>query len=110
MAQAITLNVTPETLTAKAGEMETQRTTLASLLEEAKNDVNSLVSQEIWVSEASSTYQSKFNASYEELTEILKVVQEYTADLNQAAEFYLEGERTAESAADGLPTSGIFSV
>ena len=110
MAQNIILNVTPETLTAKASEMENQRTTIAALLEEAKSDINSLVSQEIWVSEASTTYQNRFNSSYDELTQILKVVQEYTADLNQAAEFYAQGERSAESAADGLPTSGIFNA
>ena len=110
MAQAIVLNVTPETLIAKAGEMETQRTTLQALLEEAKSDINSLVAREIWVSDASTTYQNKFNTSYEELTELLKVVQEYAADLNQAAEFYTQGQKAAESAADGLPTSGIFNV
>lgn len=110
MAQNIVLNVTPETLTAKAGEMDAQRTAIAALLEEAKSDINSLVNQEIWVSEASTTYQNRFNSSYDELTQILKVVQEYAADLNQAAEFYTQGERSAESAADGLPTSGIFNV
>lgn len=110
MAQNIVLNVTPETLTAKAGEMEAQRTAIAALLEEVQTDINSLVNQEIWVSEASTTYQNRFNASYDELTQILKVVQEYTADLNQSAEFYAQGERAAESAADGLPTTGIFSV
>ena len=110
MAQNIILNVTPDTLIAKAEEMETQRAVLAGLLEEAKNDINGLATQEIWVSDASSTYQSKFNASYDELTEILKVVQEYTADLNKAAEFYQQGEQAAQSAAEGLPTSGIFNV
>lgn len=110
MAQNIILNVSPDTLITKAGEMEAQRANLANLLEEAKTDINTLVTQEIWVSDASSAYQNKFNASYEELTEILKVVQEYAADLNKAAEFYQQGEQAAESAAEGLPTSGIFNV
>lgn len=110
MAQSIVLNVTPEALTAKAGEMEAQRSAISALLEEAKDGINSLVSQEIWVSDASSTYQNKFNTSYQELSEILKVIQEYTSDLEQSAEFYTEGQRAAEAAAEGLPTSGIFNA
>lgn len=104
----IILNVQPEQLIAKAGQLNTERQNITGEMEEAKQLIASLTSY--WESAASSEYQSRFNQIYDDIDYALRIVDSYINDLNQAADIYSKAEQNASTQAEGLPTTGVFSV
>ncbi len=102
----ITLKVQPDVLIAKAGELSTEKTVVMTLMDQAKSDINSLVG--VWKSEASEEYQGRFKQVYDDIENMLAIVSEYISDLNEVANVYASAERAAKSAAEGLPTDGVF--
>lgn len=104
----ITLKVQPDVLIAKAGELATEKTAIIGLMDQAKSDVSSLVG--VWKSEASDEYQGRFKQVYDDIENMLAIVTEYVSDLNEVANVYSTAEKAAKSAAEGLPTDGVFKV
>jgi WXG100 family type VII secretion target len=105
---SITLNVKPEVLTAKAGELNSEKTTIVSIMEQAKTEITSLTGT--WKSEASDEYQNRFKQIYDDIDNMLAIVTEYISDLNESANIYSTAEQAAKSAAEGQPTDGVFKV
>ena len=102
----ITLKVQPDVLIAKSSELSTERTAIMALMDQAKSDIGSLTG--VWRSEAADEYQSRFRMVYDDIENMLAIVAEYVSDLNELASVYASAERAAKSAAEGLPTDGVF--
>jgi len=102
----ILLNVRPEVLLAKSGELITERSTITELTEQAKSEINSLTG--VWKSEASDEYQGRFKQIYDDIENVLAIVSEYIVDLDDAARIYTAAESAAKAAAEGLPIDGVF--
>jgi WXG100 family type VII secretion target len=102
----ITLNVKPDVLVSKAGEMSSEKSTIEGLMDEAKNAVTSLTGS--WKSEAAEEYQSRFRQLYDDIDALLAILAEHISDLTEAAEIYTNAEAAAKSAIEGLPTSGVI--
>ena len=106
--ESITLNVSPDVLTAKAGELTNEKTTVNDLLEEAKTEINSLTG--VWISKAATEFQKRFKQIYGDIDNILAIISEYISNLTEAANIYSTAESAAGSVVEGLPTSGVFQV
>lgn len=104
----ITLKVQPDVLIAKAGELGNEKSAIMSLMDQAKSDITSLTG--VWKSEASDEYQGRFKQVYDDIDNMLAIVSEHISDLNEAASVYSTAEKAAKSAAEGLPTDGVFRV
>jgi len=100
------LNVQPEVLTAKAGEILSEKTTITGFMDQAKSDIKSLTG--VWKSEASDEFQSRFNQIYDDIDNMLAILAEYIHDINESANIYTTAERAAKTAAEGLPIDGVF--
>lgn len=98
-----TLLVTPEELTTAAGDFSAQATQITSLHQSMLGKVRSLT----WEGEAANTYKTKFNALEASMTRINAMIQEHVRDLNEMAQQYSSAEKTAQSAAEGLPASTL---
>ena len=103
----ITLNVRPQVLTAKAGELNAEKSAVNALMEEAKSKMAALTGT--WRSAASDEYQTRFRQVHNDIEGMLAVIAEYAHDLTEAANLYTTAEQSATSTAQGLPTSGVFS-
>jgi WXG100 family type VII secretion target len=101
----ITLNVKPDVLVAKAGEITGEKGTIQSLMEEAKSNITSLTGS--WKSEAAEEFQNRFKQLYDDIDAVLAILAEYISDLTEAADLYRNAETAAKSVAEGLPTDGI---
>ena len=104
----IILKVQPEVLLSKSGELSNEKTSIMGLMDQAKTEINSLTG--IWKSEASDEYQNRFKQIYDDIDNMLAIVSEYISDLNESADIYSVAEKAARSAAEGLPTDGVFRV
>lgn len=104
----ITLKVQPDVMLSKSGELSTEKSTISSLMDQAKSEITSLTGT--WKSEASDEYQSRFRQIYDDIDNMLATVSEYISDLNEVANVYSTAERAAKSAAEGLPVGDVFRV
>ena len=104
----INLKVQPQVLSAKAGEMSSEKNIITGLMDEAKAAMASLTN--VWKSEASDEYQSRFKQAYNDLDAVLNTVDVYVKDLNNAAGIYSEAEKSAKSVTAGLPTDKVFKI
>ncbi|MDO4799298.1 MAG: WXG100 family type VII secretion target [Bacillota bacterium] len=102
----ITLKVQPEQLIAKSNELASEKTAIISIMDQAKTEITSLTG--VWKSEASEEYQGRFKQVYDDIDNMLAIVSEHISDLNEAANIYIDAEKRAKSAAEGLPTDGVF--
>ena len=104
----IILKVQPEVLVSKAGELANEKTAIMGLMDQAKAEVTSLTGT--WKSEASDEFQNRFKQIYDDIENMLAIVSEHISDLNESASIYTTAEKAAKSAAEGLPTEGVFRV
>ena len=106
MAMDITLRVDPGVLSAKADEMNTQKTTILQIMDQAKTEITSLTGT--WKSAAADEYQNRFKQIYDDIDNMLAIASEHIHDIKQAAEIYTNAEAAAKAAAEGLPTDGVM--
>ena len=104
----IILKVQPDVLLSKSGELSNEKNTIISLMDQAKSEINSLTG--VWKSEASDEFQARFKQVYDDIDNMLAIVSEYISDLNEVPNVYTTAEKAAKSAAEGLPTDGVFRV
>ena len=105
--QDFELTVTPETLTAKAGEISSQRSNISNYMSQIQNIVQGL-QNEIFSGESATTFHEKFNSEYQNVEHMLITIQGYIDDLTKSADIYTRAHATSKTAAEGLPTSGVF--
>jgi len=87
----------------KSGSMKNTRTRISGIMEDMKAKFASLNTS--WDTDASSTYQAQFIRVHKDIEEILKVVDEYTQDLDAVGNDYIITERKVKGDAEGLPTA-----
>lgn len=102
----ITLKVEPAQLSAKADELNNQKSQVMNLAEEARGQIASLTG--IWTSEAATEYQNKYSKVQNDVENVLAIISEYVSDLKDISNIYATAERQAKSAAEGLPEDGVF--
>ena len=102
----ITLRVDPNVLSAKADEMNGQKTTIIQAMDQAKTEITSLTGT--WKSAASDEFQNRFKQIYDDIDNMLAVASEHISDIKEAAQIYTQAESAAKSAAEGLPTDGVM--
>jgi len=104
----ITLNVEPDVLIAKAGELSTEKTAIAGLMDQAKTSITSLTG--VWKGAASDEYQGRFRQIYDDIDNMLAIISEHSANLIEAANLYKRAEVAATNATSGLQTDGVLKV
>ena len=105
MAADITLRVDPNVLSAKADEMDGQKSTIIQVMDQAKTELTSLTGT--WKSEASDEFQNRFKQIYDDIDNMLAIASEHISDIKEAAQIYTQAESAAKNAAEGLPTDGV---
>jgi len=102
----IVLNVQPDVLISKAGDITKEKNYILDLMDQAKSEITSL--SDIWIGGASDEYRSRFMQVYDDIDNILAIITGYVDDLNEAANIYSRVENTAKAAAEALPVDGVF--
>jgi uncharacterized protein YukE len=93
-------------LTAKANELNGEKAVMFSIMDEAKAKISSLTG--VWISAAADEFQNRFKQIYDDIDNMFSIVTEYVQDLTESAGVYANAEQAAQSAAQGLPTDGVF--
>ena len=101
-----TIKVSPEKLTATAGEFSTEGSNMSSLVSEMINIVTSMNST--WEGDASMAYITKFNSLESDLQVLNRMIQEHVNDLEELANLYRTAEPSNADAAASL-SSGVIS-
>jgi len=107
MAMEKALVVDPQEVLNKSADMKNIRNDLSSILTSIGDAMTSL--KNIWESEASNTFQVQFEKIQTATEDILKIVDEYTGDLDEIAENYMKTEQKIDNSVNELDTD-IFSV
>jgi WXG100 family type VII secretion target len=97
------LLVTPEELTNASSEFGAISTQITALHQDMLAKVRALN----WEGEAASAYKAKFNALEASMNRINAMIQEHVRDLTDMAQQYTSAEKSAQAAAEGLPTSTL---
>jgi WXG100 family type VII secretion target len=101
----ITLRVSPDVLNAKADEMNSNKSQIVQIMEQAKQEITSLPGT--WKSAAADEFQNRFRQIYDDIDNMLAVASEHISDIKEAAQIYTTAEQAAKAAAEGLPTDGV---
>lgn len=84
------LRVTPEQLISTASEFSSQGSTIQNLTSEMVSMVGNLASA--WEGEAATTYINKFNGLEDDISLMIRMVQEHATDLQEMAQTYQQAE------------------
>ena len=101
-----TIKVSPEKLTATAGEFSSEGSNMTNLVSEMINIVSSMNST--WEGDASVAYITKFNSLESDLQVLNRMIQEHVSDLKEMANLYRTAEQSNADDASSL-ASGIIS-
>jgi WXG100 family type VII secretion target len=102
----IILKVQPEALSSKSNEITVEKNNILSTLEQVKSEMNGLVGA--WKSPASDEFQLRFKQLYDDMENVIAIINEYVSDLNEAAGIYTTAESSVKAATEGLPVDGVF--
>jgi len=101
MAMQAELRVEPDVLISKSSEMANIRSQTSSIMEEIKSQMASLTGA--WEGEAASAFQAQFNKTHADIESMLKIVDEYSADLSDIGQTYKTAEAKVSEASSALP-------
>jgi len=101
-----TFRVDTNVLTAKADEMNGEKSTIIQIMDQAKTEIASLTGT--WKSAASDEFQNRFRQIYDDIDNMLAITSEHISDIKEAAQIYARAESAATTAAEGLPTDGVM--
>ena len=99
------LKVTPSVLRNKAGEFESVRGSVMSLIDTMTAKVNGLSST--WQSEAYTAYKNAYAGLEDDIQRLNRMISEHVKDLNEIAELYDKADVEAQNVAGGLPRDAI---
>ena len=103
----IILKVEPQQIISKASEFQTCRGNISNLMDEVKNNINSI--KDGFDSEAGQTFLTKFNNCYDDINNMLAIMDSYIKSLNDVANIMTNAEKSAASVAEALPVDGVFA-
>ena len=99
------LLVKPGELHAKASEVQTERGKIANALSTALTEIQSLSAT--WQSPSADTYKVQFEKQYNELQNILAMLDRHVRDLTSTADTFSAGEQQLASKNEALPVVNI---
>ncbi|MDR1067231.1 MAG: WXG100 family type VII secretion target [Clostridiales bacterium] len=104
---AIALRVKPDVLINKSDECDCLIKEIRDLMDKIKNAIDSLRCS--WISEASDAFLRMYMSLYVSILEIIieTIMKRTVQNLRESAQLYITAEKTATSAAEGLPTDGV---
>lgn len=105
MASGITLKVSPDALTAKAGQITSE----ISAMERELRALESVIaaSTGYWTGDASARHQKYYRETKDDMAEVIKRLKEHPVELLKMAELYEKGEARAVEIANVLPKDVI---
>ncbi|MDR1210227.1 MAG: WXG100 family type VII secretion target [Clostridiales bacterium] len=95
----------PSELRAKASEVQTERARISDALTTALNEIQSLSAT--WQSEGAEAYRNSFKKQYDELQNILSILDRHVRDLTATADTFAGGESSVTSKNEALPVVSI---
>jgi WXG100 family type VII secretion target len=101
MAMNAELKVDPQVVLSKSGDMKTIRSSLSNVMQSIEDKIHSLTN--VWESDASTAYQSQFSKIHKDIEAMLKIVDEYTSDLDEIANNYIQTEQQITQEVTALP-------
>ena len=107
MAMQAVLKVDAQQVLSKSNEMKNTRGILSNIMEQIKDRMNSI--KNFWESEAATTYLTQFTKIHKDIEEMLRIVDEYTKDLDEVAQGYITAEQRVAQASSALP-GDVFGV
>ena len=99
------LVVKPAELHAKAAEVLREKTRISQALDTANNAINSLSAT--WQSGAADAYKVQFAKQYNELKNVLYMLEKHVKILDAAADTFTRGEQSLTSKNEALPVINI---
>ncbi len=100
------LRVTPEQLSATAGEFSSKASVIGNLTSEMTSKVTGLSS--VWEGSAATAYINKFKGLEDDIQKMIRMVQEHAKDLEDMAANYNAAENEAESVIENLSSDVII--
>ena len=94
------INVNSSVLSNTAGEFGTQGTAFQNTMTEMVEIVNGAMS--VWTGDASGAYIGKFAQLQDDMDRMVRMIQEYSTDLQQIAANYEQAEAANEEAVQAL--------
>jgi len=107
MAMQATLKVDAQVIINKSDEMKSIRNSISGIMQQIDDKMRSLTN--IWESEASVTYQTKFSKIHKDVEDMLHTVDQYTYNLDEIAQNCITVEQRVAQASSALP-SDVFGV
>ena len=101
MPMQAALKVDADVVLNKSSEMKAIRSSLSNTMQQIEEKIRSLANT--WESEASTTYQAQFAKIHKDIEEMLRIVDEYSRDLDEIAQNYKTAEQRIEQASAALP-------
>lgn len=95
-----TLRVTPEQLETAAGEFSSKGTTIGNLTSQMTQLIDGLSS--VWQGEAATAYTQKFRQLDDDISKMIRMIQEHSKDLSEMARVYREAETINQDEIAGL--------
>lgn len=105
MAMSV-LKVTPSQLKSKAGEFKSEANKVRSTTTKMLNEIKA-ISGSTWAGDASQAFKKQFSKLDKDMTEMYKIITEYSDDLEEIAAKYEATEKANEAAAQALKTDVI---
>ena len=96
------LKVTPDLLSAKAGEFESSRSQIMTMISDMQSKVAAMKSS--WEGTAADSFQSKFAMLNDDIEYLNSIIIEHVKDLNDLAAQYAQLDPSIESVVSALPT------
>ena len=101
------LKVDAQIVLSKSGDMKNIRSSLSNIMEQIKEKMRTLTNT--WESDASTAFQTQFNKIHKDIEEMLRIVDQYTRDLDEVAQNYITTEQRVAQATSALP-GDVFGV
>ncbi len=100
------LKVTPEEVSTKAGEIDSQKALMDTYLSDMQGKINQL--QDAWNSPSGQEYYTKYTTLSKQIQAALDDLAQHVTNLREAAAKYEEAENQQKSLVEGLSTEGVF--
>lgn len=100
-----TIVVTPENLTAQAGDVSNKISTLKGLFDSMKSNVEKTAGY--WIGDGGDAHRKLYESQQSKIEEVLSLLTERVSELNQMASNYLSNEDNTTGISTALPTNVI---
>ena len=101
MAAMEALKVTPQQLKTKSGEFKKKASDVKRTTDDMLNEITK-ISAATWSGDAAEAFKKRFGELQDDMERIYKMIMEYSSDLDDIAQKYIETENSNEQIATSL--------